>query len=116
MVITRRQARTLAFESITNNDILEIIAGFVYCKDLVNLSIKSKQLSSSVEEVAIRMINSSDVRYGGDDEDLPALQELNYLRAPFEFTDLLGNRIGYVGGDNACVYSSNPNRLHTPYY
>ena len=64
----------------------------------------------------MRMINSSDVRYGGEDEDLPALQELNYLRSPIEFTDLLGNRIGYVGGDKACVYSSNPNILHSPYY
>ena len=84
MVLTRRQARTSVFESIINNDILETIAGFVDCKDLVNLSLTSKQLSSSVTEVAVRMINfySSDVRYGGDDEeDLPALQELNYLRA-----------------------------------
>ena len=116
MVLTRRQARTSAFESIINNDILETIAGFAECKDLVNLSLTSKHLSSSVEEVAVRMINSSDVRYGGEDEDLPALQELNYLRSPIEFTDLLGNRIGYVGRDKACVYSSNPNRLHSPYY
>ena len=110
--------KTSLFESIINNDMLEKIASFVDCKDLVSLSLTSKQLSSSVEEVAVRMINSSDVRYGGDDkEDLSVIQELNYLRcAPIEFTDLLGDRIGHVGGDKACVYSSNPNRLHSPFY
>ena len=84
MVLTRRQTRTSVFESIINSDILETIAGFVDCKDLVNLSLTCKQLSSSMTEVAVRMINSSGVRSYDKflkDEDLPALQKLNYLRA-----------------------------------
>jgi len=44
------------------------------------------------------------------------LDELNHLRSPLVWNELLGNRIGYVNGDKACAYSSNPNRLHTAYY
>ena len=48
-------------------------------------------------------------------KELSTLEELNRLRSPIEFTDLLGERIGYVDGDKSCVYSSNPNMLHYVY-
>ena len=108
-----------AFETILHNDdILESIAVFLDCKDLLGLSLTCKQCLLTVEEVALRMLQSSGARFGGidADEELSTLEELNRLRSPVEFTDLLGERIGYVDGDKSCIYSSNPNRLHTAMY
>ena len=106
------------FEAVViNNDALEFIANFLDGKSLVNLSLTSKQLKSEVNTVALHMISSSNARYGGEDVDeLATLEELNYHRSPLVWNELLGNRIGYVNGDMSCVYSSNPNTLHTPEY
>ena len=109
-----------AFETtvVINNDTLEGIAEFLNCKDLVNLSLTSKRLAIEINKVALRMIRSSNARYGGKDiHELAVLDELNRLQSPLVWNELLGNRIGYVNGDDkACAYSSNPNRLHTAYY
>ena len=107
-----------AFETVViNNDTLESIAKFLSCNDLVNLSLTSKRLACEINKVALRMISLSNARYGGEDiNELAVLDELNRLRAPLVWNELLGNRIGYVNGDKACAYSSNPNRLHTAYY
>lgn len=107
-----------AFETIViNNDTLESIVKFLGCKDLVNLSLTSKRLAYEINKVALRMISSLNARYGGEDiNELAVLDELNHLRSPLVWNELLGNRIGYVNGDKACAYSSNPNRLHTAYY
>ena len=108
-----------AFETVViNNDTLESIATFLNCKDLVNLSLTSKRLACEINKVALRMIRSSNARYGGKDiHELAVLDELNRLQSPLVWNELLGSRIGYVNGDDkACAYSSNPNRLHTAYY
>ena len=107
-----------AYETVViNNDTLESIAKFLNCKDLVNLSLTSKRLAYEINKVALRMIRSSNARYGGEDiDELAVLDELNHLRSPLVWNELLGSRIGYVKGDKACVYSSNPNRLHSAYY
>ena len=106
------------FETVAiNNDTLQSIVNFLDCKDLVNLSLTSKHLACEINKVALRMISSSNARYGGEDiNKLAVLDELNRLRSPLLWNELLGNRIGYVNGDKACAYSSNPNRLHTAYY
>ena len=108
-----------AFETtvVINNDTLEGIATFLNCKDLVNLSLTSKRLAIEINKVALRMIRSSNARYGGKDiHELAVLDELNRLQSPLVWNELLGSRIGYVNEDKACAYSSNPNRLHTAYY
>ena len=107
-----------SFETVViNNDTLESIAKFLNCKDLVNLSLTSKRFAYEINKVALRMTSSSNARYGGEDiDELAVLDELNRLRSPLVWNELLGNRIGYVNGDKACAYSSNPNRLHTAYY
>ena len=108
-----------AFETtvVINNDTLESIAKFLNCKDLVNLSLTSKRLACEINKVALRMIRSSNARYGGKDiHELAVLDELNRLQSPLVWNELLGSRIGYVNEDKACAYSSNPNRLHTAYY
>jgi len=57
-----------AFETVViNNDTLESIAKFLGCQDLVNLSLTSKRLACEINKVALRMISSSNSRYGGED-------------------------------------------------
>jgi hypothetical protein len=123
------------------------MSSFLPSKDLVNLSQTSKKMSAVIGEVALKIIASSHVRYGGDvgdgsyslDDDtdnnsqkkkkkkkkskkkkkkpMPALEQLHLLLySPLEFTTLMGGRLEYVRGDKACVHSSNPNPLHTPFF
>ena len=100
--------KTVLFRS----DIIVSNASFLNCKDLVKLSLVSKQAAAVVKEVALYMLNSSHTRYGGE-MDLSALQQLHVLRSPIGFHDLFGDRIGYLDEDRACAYSSNPNTLPT---
>lgn len=107
----------VSIEAITllNNDILGNVSSFLMCKDLFHLSLTSKQMTAAIEAVALDLVGAANVRYGGDDNTLSALGKMNILfESPLEFTDLLGDNLGYLRGDKACVYSSNPNRLHTP--
>ena len=63
-----------AFETILHNDdILESIAVFLDCKDLLGLSLTCKQCSLTVEEVTLRMLQSSGARFGGIDADEGAI-------------------------------------------
>lgn len=102
---------------LLSNDVLGSISSFLASKDLFNLSLTCKKMTGAIEEVALQMISAAQVRYGGEEEDISELKKMHLLlRSPIEFTDLLGENLGYLRGDKACVYSSNPNRLHTPYY
>jgi hypothetical protein len=103
---------------LLSNDVLGNISSFLACKDLFNLSLTCKKMTGAIEDVALQMIGAAQVRYGGDnDEDMSALKKMQLLlHSPLLFTDLLGENLGYLRGDKACVYSSNPNRLHTPEY
>lgn len=107
--------KSVADVVLGNDDTFEGIAPFLDCVDLARLSATSKDISRGVDRAASRLISSLDVRYGGD-EGLSRLEQLWTLGSPLEFDSLLGSRIGYVDGDKACVYSSNPNSLHTPLY
>eukprot|EP00984_Skeletonema_dohrnii_P002594 scaffold911_cov125-Skeletonema_dohrnii-CCMP3373.AAC.6 len=74
-------------------------------------------MTTAIEAVALQMIGAAKVRYGGDDNTLSALEKMKLLfHSPIEFTDLVGKNLGYLRGDKACVYSCNPNELHTPDY
>ena len=109
---------SLPFEAINllNNDVLGGVSSFLECKDMFHLSLTCKQMTAAIEAVALEMIGAAKVRYGGDDT-LSALEKVKLLlESPIEFTDLLGNNIGYLRGDKACAYSYNPNSLHTPHY
>lgn len=101
--------------TLLNNDILGSVSSFLMCDDLFRLSLTCKQMTAAIEAVALDLVGAANVRYGGDDNKLSALEQMNLLlQSPLEFTDLLGDNIGYLCGDMACVSSSNPNRLHTP--
>ncbi|KAL9189829.1 hypothetical protein ACHAXT_009504 [Thalassiosira profunda] len=111
---TRSSTRSVAEDVLFNADTLEGVASLLDCRDLAHLKIASKKLSSAVDDAASRLISAMHARYGGD-EELSPLEELRAL-VPLTFDCLLGQRIGYVEGDEAVVYSSNPNTLHTPHY
>lgn len=101
---------------LLSNDVLGSISSFLGCKELFHLSLTCKKMTAAIEDVGLQMIGAAKVRYGGgDDEALSVLGKLELLlHKPIEFTDLLGENIGYLRGDTQCVYSSNSNRLHTP--
>eukprot|EP00984_Skeletonema_dohrnii_P029817 scaffold20708_cov118-Skeletonema_dohrnii-CCMP3373.AAC.1 len=102
---------------LLNNDVLTSVSSFLLCKDLFYLSLTCKQMTAATEAVALTMIRAAQVRYGGSDNTLSALEKLKLLlHSPIEFTDLVGKNLGYLHGDKACVYSYNPNRLHTSDY
>eukprot|EP00985_Skeletonema_marinoi_P031079 scaffold35914_cov153-Skeletonema_marinoi.AAC.2 len=109
----------LSIEAIIllSNDVLASVSSFLLCKDMFYLSLTCKQMTAAIEAVALQMIGAAKVRYGGGDNNFSALEKMKLLlHSPIEFTDLVGKNLGYLRGDRACVYSYNPNRLHTPDY
>lgn len=112
---TRSDRRSTTSSVLHNCDVLHVMTSFLNIKDVVNISHTSKKMSAIIDEVALRIVASSHLRYGGDEENLSALKLLKLLlHSPIEFASLLGERLEYVRGDKSCVHSSNPNPLHTP--
>lgn len=102
--------------NLLNNDVLGGVSSFLECKDMLHLSLTCKQMAVVIEAVALEMIGAAKVRFGGDDT-LSALEKAKVLlENPIEFNNLLGDNIGYLRGDKACVYSFNPNSIHSPEY
>eukprot|EP00984_Skeletonema_dohrnii_P002598 scaffold911_cov125-Skeletonema_dohrnii-CCMP3373.AAC.10 len=99
---------------LLSNDVLTSVSSFLVCEDLFHLSLTCKHMTAAIEAVALQMIGSAKVRHGGGDNTFSTLEKMKLLlHSPIEFTDLVGKNLGYLRGDKACVYSYNPNRLHT---
>ncbi|KAK1740088.1 hypothetical protein QTG54_009038 [Skeletonema marinoi] len=102
---------------LLSNDVLTSVSPFLLCEDLFHLSLTCKHMTAAIEAVALQMIGSAKVRHGGSNNTLSTLEKMKLLlHSPIEFTDLVGKNLGYLHGDKACVYSCNPNELHTPDY
>jgi len=105
--------------ALANNDVLLNIAPFLNCSDLVNLALTCRRFGlvledhdcnwSLVEEVSRQMLskmqtdNERDAlpRYTDGESWLSILHELELLRSPLVYDQLVGNRIDYVRGDHA---------------
>jgi len=102
--------------ALANNDVMLNIAPYLDCSDLMNLALTSRRLLeqeehdydwSLVEEVSRQMLckmqtdNERDAlpRYTDGESWLSILHELELLRSPLVYDQLVGNRIDYVRGD-----------------
>ena len=81
---TRRSIRSMTDSVLSNADNLGgVIASYLTCRDLANLSSTCSTIKSCVTETVLRLISSFDARYDGE-ETLSPLEELNFLRTPPE--------------------------------
>ena len=100
---TRSAHRSTTSSVLHNCDVLHVMTSFLNIKDIVNISHTSKKMSAVIDKVALRIVASSHLRYGGDEENLSALKLLKLLlHSPIEFASLLGERLEYVRGDKSC--------------
>jgi len=118
--------------ALANNDVMLNIAPYLDCSDLMNLALTSRRLLeqeehdydwSLVEEVSRQMLckmqtdNERDAlpRYTDGESWLSILHELELLRSPLVYDQLVGNRIDYVRGDMACITSTNTDHENADY-
>ena len=130
----KRTKAAIVESALFNNDILVNISPYLECSDLVSLALTStrwglKKLDndddcdwSQMEEVARQLLCKSQTnderaalpRYAGESW-IALLHELELLRSPLIFDQLIGDRIAYVRGNRACFTSSNPNAVGDGY-
>ena len=123
----KRTKAAIVESALFNNDILVNISPYLECSDLVSLALTSRRLGlkkldndddcdwSQMEEVARQLLYKSQTnderaalpRYAGESW-ITLLHELELLRSPLIFDQLIGDRIAYVRGNRACFTSSNP--------
>ncbi|KAL9191121.1 hypothetical protein ACHAXT_000827 [Thalassiosira profunda] len=127
MVQTRNGAKRIKaslIDAALSNDVLFGVAPYLEYREFVNLALVSRRFGSKfggdcslMEDVARQIIGSLQTeeeraalpRYGGESW-LALLPELQKLRSPLAFNQLVGRPLEYVDGSKSCITTFNPTR------